>query len=129
MLFGLSPVILSHVILLHLLQQFHVLSFGDLFIANAHVRVEGSNPSHGDVGDIGEVYGIFIDFKLIFLEKIKIKKFSLFLVVNGLNIRVLIIFCKLHLAIVFDGKVHDISGRTADFSEIVQLDVVVSDGD
>lgn len=128
-LLRLTPLILSHVVLLHFLEEFGVLSLGDLFVADTHVGVKGSDPSHGDVGEIVEIDGIFVDFKLIFLEEVEIEKISLFVVVNGLNAGGFVIVLKLHLAIVLDGEIQDISRGAPDFSEVVQLDVVFTNRD
>ena len=50
--FGLASLVLAHVVLLHLFEQFQVLSLGYFFAANAHVCVGGSDSAHGDVGKV-----------------------------------------------------------------------------
>lgn len=50
--FGLASLVLAHVVLLHLFEQFQVLSFGYFFAADAHVCVGGRDSAHGDVGKV-----------------------------------------------------------------------------
>ena len=121
----LALIVVTHIVLLHLLEQLLILSLGDLLIPDTHMPVLRSYPSHGDIDHICKTQTGLIDLELILLQEVEIKQVPLLLIIDGLNIILLNI--PLHLLDILVGKSDDISRRLPDVPKVVNLHIIVGD--
>ena len=116
---SLATLVLTHIVLLHLLQQLQVLRLGYLLIPHTHMSVDWGNPAHRKVGNIFEVDIILINLEFLLLQKVEVEQLPLLLVDTiVLDVFILIIF-RFHLIIVFNRILHYISTGYPYISKVI----------
>ena len=123
--FGLSCLVLAHVVFLHLFDQLLILSLGHLLISNAHMTILSGNPPHRYVDHICKAKRGLIDLKLVLFQEIEIEELPFFLIINGLY--VIVIITPLHLLDIFVGVRDNVPRRLPNVPKIVNLHIIIGD--
>jgi hypothetical protein len=93
------------------------------------VSVIGCNPAHGHVGHIEEGHFALVDLELLLLEEVEVEKFAVLLLVVVLHVQALLLLFELHLALLVYRMLQDSTRGSADISEVVDRERVISSDD